>query len=390
MCKAIGWYVKELRLLLAPNMRAGRLVEICMETQSHLEEEAKRISEKLGVDAEQAAWLAIDAFGEPQRVAHTYVRESGRTVFGMPSLWAVLGGALVAIACWDFHWLTLGGPFDHFGDTWQNGLAGVVGAIALVLFALGCRASFRWNGPRLGAITLATALALLPVLSVWIVSDPSGSPRDQGVSRFHLARDREKLKVTLFRLDALKIYVLEGKKVFAQAKSINDLPAQYREPEAAAKILGTDAEVSGSVMGAYRDRPSRYFTGGMLSPRYIPAGGIAEPVEEPAVLIPRGGVFAMVDGRIYGLSSTDFRTAKGVWADSNANVQEIKIQRDAIKGLLGAVDEASHGRLFFSNPWVTVQAFFWTLSMGVLLLFLDFAVWLLVRRRKARPGMALA
>ena len=33
---------------------------------------------------------------------------------------------------------------------------------------------------------------------------------------------------------------------------------------------------------------------------------------------------------------------------------------------------------------------FWTISMGVLLILLDTGIWLIVRRRKARPGMALA
>lgn len=375
MSNAIGWYLTELRMLLTPHLTAARVVEICKETRVHLELEAERLGAKLALENEEAAWLAIEAFGEPGRVAQTYVRESGRTVFGLKPLWAIVIGALVAMLCWDFHWLTLQGPFDNYGDTWQNGLVGVLGGLALVLFVMGCRASFRWNGLRLLGLSVATALVLVPVMSVWLVSDSRGAYY-RGVSRLHLSRDAQKLKVTLGRLDALETYVREGERAFAQAGSLAELPAQYKELDAATKILGTDAEWSGSVMGAYRHGPS-----------FIPEGGMTEEVQ---VLAPNRSVFAMVDGRIHALDTTGYSSAKSAWADADFTLQSIEGQRDSLRALLRAVNEASNGRLFFLNPWVTVQTSFWTLSLGALLLLLDLAVWLLVRRRKARPGMALA
>ena len=377
MSKAIGWYVTELRLLLAPHLQAKRLLQVCMETESHLEQDAERHSDELGVGAEEAAWLAIEAFGKPQTVAQTYVRESGRTVFGMKPHWAIFGGSVAAIASWDFHWLSLWGPFDNFGETWQNGIAGGIGVVALVLFALGCRASFRWNGPRIGALSVATALVLVPALSMWIVTGPSYSVGQQGgVSRWHLARDKPILMATLSRLDALENYLIEGKKAFAQAKSLSEIPEPYRNLDAAAKILGTDPGIDGTVMGAYRSEP-----------RFIPEGGLAEEVP---VIAPRGYNLAMYDGRIYALETRGYSDAKARWANTRVHLQFIKDQRSAIQGTLQAVDEAAHGRLFFPNPWLTVQGTFWTISMGVLLILLDTGIWLIVRRRKARPGMALA
>ena len=370
MSKAIGWYVTELRLLLAPHLQAKRLLQVCMETESHLEQDAERLRGELGVGAEEAAWLAIEAFGKPQTVAQTYVRESGRTVFGMKPHWAIFGGSVAAIASWDFHWLSLWGPFDNFGETWQNGIAGGIGVVALVLFALGCRASFRWNGPRIGALMAATALLLVPIMSIWIITDATaGNVGQRGVSRWHMARDAQKLRETVDRLDALEGYLIEGKKEFAQAKTIDDLAVQYRVPEAAAKILGTDPEASGSVMGAPRGRSTQDGT---------------------CVFIPSWFVSAMVDGRIYALDMATFEHAKTVYANAQAYTERIRNERLHTSSLLTAVDQASHGRLFFPNPWLTVQGTFWTISMGVLLILLDTGIWLIVRRRKARPGMALA
>lgn len=369
MSNAIGWYLTELRMLLAPHLSAARVVEISKETRVHLELEAERLAAQLDLGNEEAAWLAIEAFGEPRRVAYTYLRESVRTVFGLQSRWAILAGALVAILCWNFHWLTLNGPFDNYGETWQNGIAGVVGVVALVLFLLGCRASFRWNGLRIASLSVATALVLVPLLSVWIVSDFAGSYY-QGVSRLHLSRDGQKLRTTLGRLDALENYIERGKTAFARASSITDLPSEYREFDAAAAILGRDPDRTESVMGA------------SLAVRLGPGGRSTEPL----VFVPTNYTFAMVDGRIFALGSTDFAMAKEAWKNPSGVGQ----QRDSVKALLGAVNEASNGRLFFFNPWLAVQTCFWTLSVGTLLLALDLSMWLLVRRRKAKPGMALA
>src|SRR5205823_7775420 len=164
MPEYINWFVVELRLRLAPHLSMERVETLTREVESHLRELSRKNIASLGMSEQHAQAAAVEVFGRPDKVALDYLRESNPRLFGIKPICFVILGGLGAIGCWDFHWLSLRGHFDIFGDTWQNGLAGFVGTLALAMFVAGCKAglrSFRLPILATGAVTLAALPFLL-------------------------------------------------------------------------------------------------------------------------------------------------------------------------------------------------------------------------------------
>src|ERR1044072_6131848 len=238
MSDYISWYMVELRTRLAPHLATTRVESIIREAESHLKESSEAIRNDLAIPAENAALAAIDAFGSPEKVALTHLRETNMRILGMKPVWLVLLSAFFALPCWNFHWLSLSGPFDNFGATWQNGLAGFVGVLAIVGFIAGCRAGRRsYRGP-LALLSVQFLIGSLLFGSFFAVS--SGGFFSKSVLRYQIAGAAQELPKSLERLDKYKDFVVEGKKLFASAKTVADLPEIYRNPRVAEKAFDSN------------------------------------------------------------------------------------------------------------------------------------------------------
>ncbi|MFI5387464.1 MAG: HAAS signaling domain-containing protein [Fimbriimonadales bacterium] len=161
MPNMIDWYVVELRLLLNGKLPPGRVDEVVKEAEAHLRESVQR---RLGptVDENAATAAAIEAYGRPEKVALGFLRGSRRNMWGLNPVWWAALGAVIAIYCWTFHWQTLGGYFDNFGETWQNVVAGLVGVLGLALVVFAVRAGFRSYRLALTGLTFAAAALSIP------------------------------------------------------------------------------------------------------------------------------------------------------------------------------------------------------------------------------------
>ena len=362
MSDYLYWYLVELRIKLGKHFTEQRLDEIVKEVESHLRQSVKEIMVLLDCDEEKAVLSAIEAFGKPEKVARTYLAEADPRCFGFKPIWVVLVSALVATLCWDFHWMTLDRYFDNFGATWQNGLAGVIGFIALGVLVKACRSGYRSYAVPLLGLSAATAFCLVFVLSFWMVGSTTYS---QGISRFHMGRDVQKIRGTLVKLDQLDRYLADGVKIFADAKSPKDIPREYRSLDIAERHLGL------------QDHALYSFT----------SSGDARS----AYTAPKEGIFAMVDGRMWPLDGeSDFFKACKQWHDkSAAAAKSIQFQRQEFQKLLASADEAYAGRIFFFNSDVYKEPVLETLLFLVALLLADGLAFLL-RIRRSWPGSKIA
>src|ERR1022692_2053875 len=200
MSKLIDWYLVELRLRLDGKLPSEVVETIIQEAESHLGESVER-QVGLNVDQESAEKSAIQAYGRPEKVAIAHLRKTPQLLWGIKPRWVAIYGSLVAITCWNFHWLTLGMFFDNFGEAWQNELAGVLGVGGLMLVFWASQRAYRSNRWFLAASTVIAAAATIPIVSYWMIGE-LGAPFYEGVSRFHLNRDVPNLEHTISKLDA--------------------------------------------------------------------------------------------------------------------------------------------------------------------------------------------
>lgn len=366
MLSYFDWYLVELELRLAKSVPAEQLETILAETRSHLMESAKRLVEETGAEEGVAAKAAIDAYGTPDLVALGYLRESNPRFLGMRASQAVLLWAFAAIYCWDFAWLTMSGPFDHFGETWQNGIAAFACAVTTVLFAKACHASRRWQAPRVAAFTGAFALSLIFIVSFWIVGD---NDTMQVLSRFHLSRDIDQIQGTIHRLDGLSAYFREGEQLFAKAGPGSALPASFT-----------------SEKEAYR----RLQLGNTTA--YPPESWNSDEKSTGEFLVPSRSVYAMVDQRIWALERvTTLTEAKAVWRERSAAAIASTIRSQERLGvLLEHAREAISGRLFSFSKRVYQPVVNCTICFLPFLLVADLIAYRIGRRRTLWRRRAMA
>ena len=365
MSEYIAWYLVELRIRLAPHLSSARVETIVRETDCHLRETAERLQGQLAISEERAVLTAIDSFGSPERVALTHLRESAKTVLGVKLLFWVIGCGLLAILCWDFHWMSLSGPFDNKGETGQNELAGIIGAIALVGFTVGCRIgrqSFR--KPLLAsAMTMLAAMTLFSCY--WVVPTDNGY---RGVFRPDLRRAQRDIPVSMAGLDQYLTFLDRGEKQFAVAKTSADITPEFANIGIAEKALQIP---EGTSIRAFPE---------------IGTG-------TTAFATPTQNVFASAEGgNYYGLKEEPtFEAAKGAWLkDAGLAKMAANSERDQMNRLLSRVNEAKSGRLMFSNAFVVSNLTCWTLIFLPGLLFIDWLSFTLVRRKRAWPVRSLA
>jgi hypothetical protein len=277
----------------------------------------------------------------------------------------VLISALVAILSWNFAWLTMSGPFDHFGESWRNGIAAVVCLVSTVLFVFACRSGRRsYLGPVAGFGVAMVALLVIG-FSIWLVG---GQKYEQAVSRFHIARDASKLENTIQRLDVLESYFERGAKEFAAAKTVSDLPIEFTSEKAARSYLD---------LGDTTIYPVDYHKGG----------------SEPGTLIvPHQVIFAMVDGRIMCLEhAKDLSSAKSKWLSHLPKaLASLKFRRNQSSRLLGAIGEAREGRLIFFNQHFSNEVANMTITFIAFLLLLQSIAFRIGCRRTHWPRRASA
>lgn len=359
MSDFISWYSIELRSRLAPHLSTVKVESIVREAESHLRESAEHLQLELGLSQESAVLAAIESFGKPDRVALTHLREANVRVFGLKPQTLVLICAIVALASWNFHWLSLGGPFDNWGHTWQNGLAGIVGGSALIGLILGCRAGRRSFRLPLMAIGIKFTIAAVAFTAFWAISsngyDAIMRP-SSGAAAVNLPRYVE-------RLDRVKEFILQGRADFAKARTADDLPAIYRN------LRGVESRFDIPKSSSYSSSP-----------------------HGDGFVVPYSYVLSMPDGRIYAfICEPTFEQAKRRWADADkTSIAQIARERDKLQMLLGKVQEAQSGRLFFFNGFVAVSIACQTVALMLGILLIDTVIFAIVKTRRSYPIRGLA
>lgn len=353
MSRMIDWYLVELRLRLNKSLPPDKIDEIVKEAECHLQESVQR---RVGpaITEPDAIEAAIEAYGKPEKVALGFVRGTKQTMLGINPVWWAAYGALMAIFCWNFHWLTLQGYFDHFGETWQNGVAGLVGVLALALMMIAVRAGLRSYRLALTGLTFAAAALSIPLMSYWMIPAPNFW---QGISRLHLNRDLPKLEVELGQLRSYQSFAERGLREYANANSAGDLSLDMRNPSVVAKEFGI-VRLDPAMVGLQVDH-----------------GG--------AFVVPRQyGAFAEIDGRMWMLETmARFEDAKKAWSVTGPKeLQEITTERANLSALFGNATAAKNGKLFFLDPELYLQTVIGTVVLLPLFLLLDW-----IAARSARP-----
>lgn len=374
MHNLIDWYIVELRLRLNTALTADRIDEIAKEAELHLRESVNHRTGP-GVSVESATEAAIAAYGSPDKVARGFLRGQRLKLFSLnPTLWTLLG-VFIAIYCWCFHWLTLGGIFDNFGATWQNGLAGIFGFGALALIALSARARLKSNWVAVVAGTVVAAGASVPLVSAWVIPDAG---QFQGISRLHLKRDAATVASTLEKLRVYDAFMERGVKAFAAAKSPDQLPDDMRDAKVAATEFGV-AALDPSI--------ELHPVNPLLAESDIALNrGGAYPV-------PRSyGIFAMVDGRIWAVDATArFEDAKRIWSTTgSAACKSTRFQIQNFEVLLANAREAEAGRIFFPVPYLWQETVIGSIMLLPLLLLVDGVAAFTAKPRRRWPNRVLA
>ncbi|HTQ11051.1 MAG TPA: hypothetical protein VMI31_13375 [Fimbriimonadaceae bacterium] len=325
MANLIDWYLVELQLRLDCDLPESRVEEILKEAEQHFQQSVRSRQEK-NVSLEDAVEDAIREYGSPERVARAFLRAWPHRVLGMKPEWAAVAGSGVALFCWCFHWMTLGGYFDNFGETWQNGIAGIVGFAALALLFRAAQAGRRSHWAVVACTTLIFGAVSVPILSVWMIPNPD-QKEEQGISRLHLSRDIASVERTIAKLGEYRDFMSRGIREYAAAASPADLSSDLRDPALAGRRFGDDW--------------------------LIHIGG-----RERTFLVPYDGVFAEVDGRVWALlTSSSLINAKVEWLAKGPNdLAAIDRQQASLSQLLVSARQAQTGRLFFFDPRVYGEA----------------------------------
>jgi len=363
MPNLIDWYVVELRLLLNGSLPSGRVDEITMEAEAHLRESVHRRLNS-SVNESVAIAAAVDAYGRPDKVALGYLKGTRQKMWGLNPGWWAMAGALIAIICWNFHWLTLDAYFDNFGDTWQNCLAGLVGVVGLVLMSVAIRAGLRSYRSWLTALTLAAAALSVPLVSYWMIPEPNYY---QGISRFHLDRDLPPVGKTLGSIKAYQSYLARGMRQFASAKSDADLASDLQNPTLAATELKLD-RLGPAVLGATMDRGGRF-------------------------VVPRKyGAFFEINGGSAVLETMDrFEDAKKAWAESGPSIMsDLNKAYPRFVALFAKGQDAKAGKLFFFEPTLYMETVIGTIVLLPLFLILDWIAAFNARPKRRWPRRAIA
>ncbi len=364
----ISRYVSDLDAILHFDLTEARLEEIVMEAESHLRESAARRTAE-GADPEGAQATAIASYGSPQRVALGYLRRSKLKMWGLhPGYWAALG-ALITIVSWNFHWLTLGGYFDTFGNespTWQIRLLGIA---ALILPILAARRRFRSNWAALTLATITAAALSVPLMAYWMIPPTDPQPRmfEQGISRFHLSRDLPRVQATIMKIQVCRDLLREGIRAYANADSDTQVSSLFKDPSEIARRSGNP-----------RLEPL------ILGTRTLDGGRFVVPREY--------GAYAMVDGRTWAFETvSSFSMAKAQWAEAGPkDLHDMDNLYVGFTSLERSAMQASKGRLFFFQPDLYAQTLFGTIILLPLFLLLDgIAAWASrPRGRRRNPAIA--
>lgn len=355
-------YLDDLRRELNGVVPADRLDTIVSECASHVNESASDLGAQQRLSEDDAFRLAIESFGTPKEVAQKHAELTRRTFLGADPKWAVLGAAMLSIAAWNFALLTMSGPFDHFGETWQNGIAAGICLAAMVVFCKACRSGQRSFFRPVAIMGAAMTLGLVALFSWWIIG---ANDTEQGVSRFHLARDRSKIESSISRLNGLGAYLKEGENVFARATSDQDIPEVYRSEKLAYARL---------ELGNTSAYPVDYFSGGSNT--------------HGQFLIPHREIYAMVDGRIWALElGRDLKSSKAAWT-ANAPLALTAIQSETahMDRLLGQIESGQWFSYHMLLVWpVVIQ----TTVLVFLLLLLDQIMFRIPQRKRAPVHKAI-
>lgn len=357
MSDYFSWYCVELRTRLAPHLPSAKVESIVREAECHLRESTEQLQAELHLNDEQAVLCAIEAFGSPEKVALTHLGTTSAKVLGLKPITFVFICTFVSLFCWVFHWLSLGGPFDNYGHTWQNGVAGFVGFLALIGFVVGCRAGRRSFRVPLAAFGLKFFVGALLFCAFWSVTDDGY----QAVTRPRITAALTELPNSLERLDRFERYVLQGKEEFAKAKSRDELSKQFKDVDYAQSLF--DAQPS------YRSPQAR---GGVVTPSSF--------------------IYSMPDGRFWGIQETpSFKDAKVTWSRvDKTTIPGIASQRQSLTALLARVEEARSGRLFFNNGFLLLNAAGWIIVFMPVFFVIDAITFASVKRKRAWPVRGIA
>jgi len=373
MSDLIAWYTVELRSRLAPHLPLAEVNTIVLEAESHLKESVAVLVTEQQLTEELAASTAINSFGRPERVAMTHLGQNVLHPFGINPGWLIYGGAAVAILTWVIHWEWLRGFFDNFGETWQNGFAGVVGTLAVIAFGIGCYSDRKKHGFRILAAGAALSIGIIFTFSFLIVG---ANTNQQGLSRLRLSRDVSNVKANVVILDRLDAYIRQGAVAFARAKTTEDIPLRFRDPKVAQnELVLYDLPDQAAARHDIDSEPG--FQTGSIRKMF---------------LTPSDFVYAMVDGRVYGLQSEiEFSHAVLWWRRHESDaLAAIAKERANMTLLLGAANQARSGRLFFFNPAVFGEALCWLIVFMPILFIIDAGVFILIKRNRSWPGWVKA
>lgn len=361
-----GWYAVELRMRLGAHFPAAHVETVAREALSHLGESAERMGRELGMAPDAAALAAIEAFGSPEQVALAHMRKSPAKLLGLPAATVATVAAIVALLCWDYHWLSLQGPFDNYGATWQNGLCGIIGFAALAALVIGVNRARRSLRLRLSIVGLGAAVLLPLIASALVIQGPFDY---EGVPRYQARQAELDIPDSIATLDRLVPYLNKGSQAWANAKSAADVPAPYRNPSAAIAYLGLNPNTNFP----------NYFRGGSM-------------VEGPGIIVPRPYVMASYTRGMWALETqSSFAEAKHAWAKNSAEaLGSIKYSRDRLVGMLDLVRQARTTRVLFFNPPMMLNIFTMTTVFLIGLLLLDGVAFALARRRRKLPLLGIA
>src|SRR5579862_3183635 len=370
MSKLVDWYLVELRLRLSKSLAPDRIDEIVREAETHLLE-STRARQGAAVSEESAAEAAVEAYGDPGTVALGFLKNTRQTLWGLNPMWWALIGSLVAIWGWNFHWLTLWGYFDNFGEDWQNVLALTVMVLGMAVILKAAKAGLRSYRLPIALFTVAAAGLSVPLMSYWMIPEPGkyypGLALDRGISRLHLNRDAPKVERSAKQLLAYQSFVERGIREYATSTSDASLSPDLRDASVAAREFG-EKRLNPAAVGVKLDHGGAY-------------------------VVPRAyGVMTEIDGRIYLLETMAFYSdAKKAWAITGpVDLEQITRQQKSIQGLLDNVNAARAGRLFFFERSLYEQTVYGTIMLLPGLLIFDLVGALVARPRRQWPSKALA
>jgi hypothetical protein len=392
MSELLNWYIEELRQLLQAKIPADRLDTILREAESHLRESANcRISRE--VPDRLAMIEAINAYGTPKRIAISFLRRSGQKLFGMRPVYSAVGGCLIAIYAWNFHWLTLSGFFDNFGDSYENVIAGMFGLGGLALMFMACRSGMRSYRLAVSSACIIAAGLSIPIVSAWMI----GGTRDyQGISRFHLQRDVPAVRKLVSDIVKDQAFLKRGMEAYSKA----DHQVEFLHQGAKIYIPGNLPFDDMELVSKLREQTlPPDLRNANLAVAELGVDHLNPAVHEMTVnpggnfVVPREyGAFAMVREGLLAFETMDkYPAASKAWAKSGPIIlRDLQREQVDMVALLSKADEAQHGRLFFFNPALYAETVFATLFLLPLFLLVDLVAALSASPRRSWPKRKVA